>query len=126
MIVLLGYQLVYTDWNLHVKYLVVLAGTFLITWAIYALAIRPWNILRVLFGLKWVSSRRSSSAGTAQPAEPSLAIRAGLPLLLLALLTSCAPHGGELVSRTLTAPSLSTNLLGVADRQPMAIYLPPS
>ncbi len=66
-IVILGYQLADAHWNLYLKYLVVLAGTFFITWSIYAWLIRPWNLLRVLFGLKRVSLRKNGSGDTGAP-----------------------------------------------------------
>lgn len=44
----------------------------------------------------------------------------------LTLLTSCSPRQGRIISRVIEAPSLSSNLFGISDRQRMAIYLPPS
>ncbi|HYG34172.1 MAG TPA: acyltransferase, partial [Clostridia bacterium] len=61
-IVILGYQLVYRDWNIPAKFLVVVTGTFLITWGLYALVIRRWNPLRVVFGMKWIRVRNSDGA----------------------------------------------------------------
>ena len=52
-IIILGYYLVYANWSIGLKFPLVLSGTFLITWGLYALAIRPWNLLRVPFGMKW-------------------------------------------------------------------------
>ena len=56
-IIILGYQLAYANWSIALKFPAVAAATFLICWAIYAWAIRPWNLLRVPFGMKWQRAR---------------------------------------------------------------------
>jgi S-formylglutathione hydrolase FrmB len=47
-------------------------------------------------------------------------------LLGLMVLTSCSSREGTLIVRTIEAPSLAQNRMGIADRQQLAIYLPPS
>ncbi len=73
-IVILGYQLVYLNWSIPLKFLAVGTGTFAVTWAIYAWAIRPWNIMRVLFGMKW---RRPRPAPELQPRQPGVWLPTG-------------------------------------------------
>jgi hypothetical protein len=72
-IIILGYHLAYANWGIGLKFPLVAASTFLICWGIYALAIRPWNLPRVAFGMKWRRARPGdgpranrvpSSAGT--------------------------------------------------------------
>jgi hypothetical protein len=58
-IIILAYNLVYVNWGIGVKFPVVAVATFLICWAIYALVIKPWNPLRIAFGMKWVSSTKA-------------------------------------------------------------------
>jgi peptidoglycan/LPS O-acetylase OafA/YrhL len=70
-IIILGYQLAYTNWGIGLKFPLVVAATFLICWGIYALAIRPWNIARVAFGMKWRRVRlgdRPQGEGVPSPA----------------------------------------------------------
>lgn len=47
-------------------------------------------------------------------------------LLGLLVLTSCSSREGTLIVRTIDAPALAHNRMGIADRQELAIYLPPS
>lgn len=51
-IVMLGYHIVWMGWSMSLKFLIVIGGTFLITWGLYAWIIRPFNWLRVPFGMK--------------------------------------------------------------------------
>jgi peptidoglycan/LPS O-acetylase OafA/YrhL len=51
-IVALAYYVVQWDVDLRLKYLSIVGGTFLIVLATYHLAIRPSNVLRLLFGVK--------------------------------------------------------------------------
>ncbi len=61
-IIIIGYHLAYANWSIAVKFPLAAAATFLICWAIYALAIRPWNLLRVAFGMKWQRARPADEA----------------------------------------------------------------
>ena len=65
-IIILGYYLVAADWGIPVKFAVAVAGTFLITGAIYAWIIRPWNILRVPFGMKWAREKKTEAGERAR------------------------------------------------------------
>ena len=47
-------------------------------------------------------------------------------LLGLMVLTSCSSREGTLIVRTIEAPALARNRMGIAERQELAIYLPPS
>lgn len=64
-IIILGYYLVAADWSVPVKFVVVVAGTFLISGAIYAGIIRPINMLRVPFGMKWAREKKTETAAAA-------------------------------------------------------------
>lgn len=149
-IIILGYYLVPVNWSIGVKFCVVVTGTFLITGLLYALVIRPWNILRVGFGMKWMRAKASAEPPVpgARPRKEELAAAqttsgaesvlnqlaskpvsiAGFCLLLLSplALSSCHSHTGTLVVANLPAPSLTGNRLGIPDSQLLAIYLPPS
>lgn len=132
-IIIIGYHLAYDDWSIGLKFPLVAAATFLTCWAIYALAIRPWNPVRVLFGMKWQRSGREGAEGGARSAAGGArrpAVRTGIGLagagLCLLTLCSCSRSGGELVCRELEAPSLSGNRLGIPARQRLVVYLPPS
>jgi glucan biosynthesis protein C len=61
-LIVLAYHLAYLNWSIGVKFIVVLSATFFIVWLIYASAIRPWNPMRVAFGLKWKRSRQGEPA----------------------------------------------------------------
>jgi hypothetical protein len=61
-IIILAYDLAYVNWSIAVKFPLVAGATFLIIWLIYAVAIRPWNLVRVVFGMKWQRPRRAESA----------------------------------------------------------------
>lgn len=148
-IIILGYQVVDANWGIGLKFPVVVAGTFLFTWGIYALAIRPWNLLRVPFGMKWLKPPRNDQGpGNGAHPFPSICLstlhapharhaprfwwrlrRAGalaaLGLLCLSL-SSCGSRSGRIVSCKFDAPSLSANRLGISARQQLAVYLPPS
>lgn len=69
-IIILAYYLVYVNWSISVKFPVVAVGTFLICWTLYAWAIRPWNVLRVAFGMKWL---RQSLGQELSPTRPLFA-----------------------------------------------------
>ncbi len=126
-IIILAYQLAYVNWGIPLKFVVVASATFAISWALYEFAIKPWNVLRVSFGMKWISRQpllKSRPLETALPAATCL-------LLLAVALCGCGRHSsrsasGLIVCQTLLAPSLSTNIVGVSDRQEVVVYLPPS
>jgi glucans biosynthesis protein C len=135
-IIILGYYLVYQNWGIPFKFLVVVAGTFLITWGLYALLIKRWNLLRVVFGMKWRRAPESQGArGLAALRMPGLQVQAApvkvtrnllLVGLSLVVLTSCSGNGrGCIEMRSFQAPSLSRNTFGISDRQHLAVYLPP-
>jgi S-formylglutathione hydrolase FrmB len=122
-IIILGYYIVYLDWSIGVKFFIVATATFVIIWGLYVV-LRSWNISRVLFGMKWLA-RQDSRGGATAPAPAVRVAGGGLAALVLMLgLTSCSPRG-EIVTRTVQAPSLSRNVLGISDRQPVTVYLPP-
>ena len=118
-IIIIGYHLAYANWSLWLKFPLVAAATFLICWAIFALGIRPWNPVRVLFGMKWQRSNREESShgertagqGARRPVPFGGIGMAGVALCLLTL-CSCARSGGELVCTEIEAPSLLGNQLG--------------
>lgn len=56
-IVILGYYIAWMDWGITAKFLLVMGGTFLVTWGLYAWIIKPFNWLRVSLGMK--ARRRS-------------------------------------------------------------------
>jgi glucans biosynthesis protein C len=123
-IVFLAYQLAYVNWGIPVKFVLVACSTFGICWAIYALAIKPWNVLRLLFGMKWINRQRISRPAVLESMRP-----AATALLLLSTLlvgSGCRHQTGQIVCQTLFAPSLSTNVMGVSDHQEVVVYLPPS
>lgn len=51
-ITILGYWVVSLEWNLWSKYLFITSGTVFLVLASYHFLIRPFNIMRVLFGVK--------------------------------------------------------------------------
>jgi S-formylglutathione hydrolase len=53
-------------------------------------------------------------------------IRTCTCLMSLILLAACSTREGVLITRTVEAPSLAHNPMGISDRQQLAIYLPPS
>jgi pimeloyl-ACP methyl ester carboxylesterase len=120
-IIVLGYHLAYVNWGIGLKFPLVAAATFLICWGVYALAIRPWNIMRVPFGMKL----QRVCPGDAPRRNGWRALRV-VWLALLPGLCSCAPHGGALVCSVFEAPSLSGNRFGIAVRQQLVVYVPPS
>ena len=61
-IIILAYHLAYLNWSIPVKFGLVATATFFIMWLIYMLAIRPWNVMRVAFGMKWKRARGGESA----------------------------------------------------------------
>ena len=54
-IIVLGYYVI--DWGLSgpLEFLIIVVGTFVICGSLYELLIKKVNILRVLFGLRWVN-----------------------------------------------------------------------
>lgn len=64
--IVLGYYVI--DWGFSgvVEYLIIVAGTFLLCWLLHELLIKRVNILRVLFGLKWLASKQSHVLQQAQ------------------------------------------------------------
>jgi glucans biosynthesis protein C len=126
-IIILAYQLAYVNWGIGIKFPLVATSTFGITWVLYAVAIKPWNPMRVLFGMRPQrvrDNRNDEGAG-----RRAVSIRGAAAMLLglsLLLLTSCSPQESQLVCQTLDAPSVAHNLLGVSARQELVIYLPPS
>ncbi|HEY5909407.1 MAG TPA: acyltransferase family protein [Verrucomicrobiae bacterium] len=129
-IIMLAYQLAYVNWGIPVKFLLVASGTFGICWGLYALAIKPWNFLRVLFGMKWRQPGTSRTAAT-ERASSRLSAQVStmlVPVLVVGVLagSGCSRQQGQLLCRTLQTPSLARNVMGIADRQEIVIYLPPS
>jgi hypothetical protein len=63
MLIMIGYNVI--DWGVSgpVEYCVVVAGSFILCGLLYEVIIKRVNILRVLFGLKWVSSNKTISLG---------------------------------------------------------------
>jgi S-formylglutathione hydrolase FrmB/peptidoglycan/LPS O-acetylase OafA/YrhL len=142
-IVLLAMQIVYVDMGLWSKYFIILAGMSLITWGLYELIIRRVNVLRICFGLKPKHRPVAAAAALAEggpglpldgaararlnPLGAEAARKAMLGVLAVLLCTSSAPaRQGTLLPVTFKAPSLSGNIMGVADAQPAAVYLPAS
>jgi glucans biosynthesis protein C len=148
-IIILGYYLVPVDWGIGLKFCAVVAGMALSMTALYVGAIRPWNVMRVLFGMKWSRAKGSDPAlqpsaplspATPQPARNAFAalakrVAGPAPVAGVALALALAGglalsfgggHGGKLLARDFPAPSLAGNRLGVPTRQRLAIYLPPS
>ena len=140
-IMMLLLPLVYVDLGLWTKYFLVLVGTAVVSWALYAGIITRVNVLRVCFGLK--SQRRLQP--TAEAVVPEMAgsvkrlgrgapacggtgsIAAGLLVGLIALgFPSTAKAGGRLIPVVIAGESLAGNRLRIAESQPTAVYLPPS
>lgn len=48
----IGYYLIDLEWHFGIKFLIMVFGTFGIAFVIYALLIKPWQIPRLLFGMK--------------------------------------------------------------------------
>jgi glucans biosynthesis protein C len=136
-IVMLLLPLVYVNLGLWTKYFIVLAGTVLITWGLYEGLISRVNVLRVCFGLKARLQKRSVQVeGAPDLTQPGrgLAIPPGSGPVAASLLVACATLGlttpalgsGKVMSVLLNSPSLASNRLGIAQTQPVAVYLPPS
>ncbi len=99
-IIILGYQLVDANWGIGLKFPLVVAGTFLFTWGIYALAIRPWNLLRVPFGMKWLNSPRKAQgpgngAHSNEPTRPPSSTGQGPSSVDCRPLPGTPPSGGS-------------------------------
>jgi len=129
-IIALAYQLAYVNWGIPLKFVVVATATFFICWALYTFAIKPWNVVRVLFGLKWQRPRENPAAAGERlggmavgPASQSIILGA---LVCLVLLPGCSRREGQIVCRSLVAPSLSQNVMNISARQEIVVYLPPS
>jgi len=140
-IVMLLLTLVYMDLGLWTKYFLVLLGTALVTWGLYEGVISRVNVLRACFGLK--AQRRPQPTGVAavpgvdtptkRPGHGSPIREGSGPIaagLLVALVTiGFIPHAvasGKIMPVVIQGTSLSSNRLGIADKQPAAVYLPPS
>jgi S-formylglutathione hydrolase FrmB len=69
-IIILAYHLAYVNRSIPVKFALVASSTFLIMWLLYVFAIRPWNLVRVAFGMKWLRPRQAGPvAGAGAPTE---------------------------------------------------------
>src|SRR6185369_3302009 len=110
----------------------VVVGTFLVCSLLITFVIKPWNVLRLCFGMKWRRNpqpQRSPSSSPDVAGTPSIA---GIPMLIflavlsVSLLSGCGPNKGQLLSREIASASLSTNLLHIESRQRLVVYLPPS
>ncbi|MBT4494751.1 MAG: hypothetical protein HOC70_16020, partial [Gammaproteobacteria bacterium] len=51
-LVVLGYFIVPLSWSLWLKYLILTSATFALILVFYQVAIRPFNVMRLLFGVK--------------------------------------------------------------------------
>lgn len=138
-IVILGYHLFPLNLVIPGKFLVLLTGTFAITWVLYEFVVKPWNVLRVLFGMK--ARKTDPTLSDVSQTEGTLALRelrawcaarrvplgatilmAFIGALSWALFSSSSPR---VLSYVLDAPSLATNVFGVPARQRVAVCLPP-
>jgi S-formylglutathione hydrolase FrmB len=127
-IIFLAYQFAYMNCGIPLKFIAVASGTFLICWGIYAFAIKPWNALRMVFGMKALrarTERTEQGQGLEQPVSRAVS-KLVLPLALLLSITAWSREEGRLVCRKVHAPSLSHNAMGIADDQQVVVYLPPS
>lgn len=135
-IIILGYFLVRMNLGIPLTFVITAAATFIICSLLYAVLIRPWNLMRVLFGM----GAKPSGAKTEKPAGAGerdrapllsgltkagglVALVAGLVLLVA---SGCSAKRGTIGWRTVPAPSLAGNEMGVSLQQPVAVYLPPS
>ena len=141
-IVLLAMQIVCVDMGLWSKYFIILIGMSLITWGLYEFIITRVNLLRICFGLK-PKRRPVAAAGTggtqtgsshrgrrSRPIEsPGGGTHtegiAGSPACCFCV-SSVLAREGRLLPVTFEAPSLAGNIMGVANTQPAAVYLPAS
>jgi hypothetical protein len=53
--IIIGYFIMNLPWSFLLKFTVMVVGTFLGSWVLYEFAIRPWRLIRPLFGLKKIS-----------------------------------------------------------------------
>ncbi len=60
----LGFYLKDMEWGFWTKFVILVSGTFLISWLLYEFLIRRWNFLRPLFGLKMESVKRAAAKRT--------------------------------------------------------------
>lgn len=58
----LGFYLKDLEWGFWAKSMVLVSGTFFISWILYEFFIRRWNFLRPLFGLKSGKTKESKAA----------------------------------------------------------------
>ena len=79
-IVVLVYYVVQTSDGIGMKYVFVVGVTFAITVAIYHLLIRPFRLMRLLFGMKprSVPDGRAATDGTKRPTEDAGTERSGI------------------------------------------------
>ena len=52
--VVIGFYVADLEWAWQIKFIILMAGTFFGAWGIYHFLIRPFNLMRLLFGLKKV------------------------------------------------------------------------
>ena len=52
-LLIIGFYIVNLSWAWEIKLLILMIGTFLGSLLIYHFLIRPFNLMRVLFGVKW-------------------------------------------------------------------------
>ena len=50
--VAIGFYIANLDWAWQIKLVILMAGTFFGAWGIYHFLIRPFNLIRLLFGVK--------------------------------------------------------------------------
>lgn len=135
-IIILGYYLVRLNWGIPLTFAVTAAATFLICSLLYGLLIRPWNPMRVLFGMgamrAGAQTEKPAITGEREPA-PMLSglTRAGgfvalVVGLVLLVASGCSVKRGTIRWHTVPAPSLAGNEMGVSVQQPLALYLPPA
>ncbi len=63
----IGFYLMHLPWGFWPKFLVMVMGTFGISWLIYEFGIRRWNWMRPLFGMKEKASIKSVKSGNLVP-----------------------------------------------------------
>ncbi|TVP48974.1 MAG: glucan biosynthesis protein [Mongoliibacter sp.] len=63
----IGFYLMHLPWGFWPKFLVMVMGTFGISWLIYEFGIRRWNWMRPLFGMKEKASVKSVNSGNLVP-----------------------------------------------------------
>ena len=135
-IILLGYFLVRMNVGIPLTFVLTATATFFICSLIYAVLIRPWNPIRVLFGMgaKPSGARTEKLGSTGEreraPMLSGLTKVGGLVGLVAAFVflvaSGCSAKRGTIGWYTVPAPSLAGNEMGVSPQQPLAVYRPPS